>query len=293
MNYFFVCEFEELFSPLRSVKLQGGGIHGNAILSPYLLKNGQGFRHSFQPFDWEKPNMFYFNYNQPRKGCRSFGCCEILTPQFGSILCYTTHFENFTSPWGRLKQFSEIMEHSHSQNIPLQIIGGDFNTGMQSLARFSWWHNDFSLSWKTLGLTEAEWWQQNFFEKKKDDQNNDNSESDFLFLKDKKEELRKYWKEFQDPFDKVNDITTIRLWGLYQSKLDWILVRGLKSISWKVEKGMKYSDHCWLYIDVVKKNDFEKEKENDHQQNQQKFFWKIFVFGLLVILIALLFSFLF
>ncbi|PNH08472.1 U3 small nucleolar RNA-associated protein 14 [Tetrabaena socialis] len=35
LSYMFVCEFEELHSPLRSADAQGGGVHGNAILSKY------------------------------------------------------------------------------------------------------------------------------------------------------------------------------------------------------------------------------------------------------------------
>jgi hypothetical protein len=33
LNYIFVCEFQELHSPLRDARSQGGGVHGNAILS--------------------------------------------------------------------------------------------------------------------------------------------------------------------------------------------------------------------------------------------------------------------
>jgi hypothetical protein len=33
LNYLFLCEFEELHSPLRDPHSQGGGVHGNAILS--------------------------------------------------------------------------------------------------------------------------------------------------------------------------------------------------------------------------------------------------------------------
>ena len=32
-QYVFLCEFEELWSPLRDADAQGGGVHGNAILS--------------------------------------------------------------------------------------------------------------------------------------------------------------------------------------------------------------------------------------------------------------------
>lgn len=33
LNYLFVCEFHELHSPLRDGRSQGGGVHGNAILT--------------------------------------------------------------------------------------------------------------------------------------------------------------------------------------------------------------------------------------------------------------------
>ncbi len=35
LNYVFLCEFEELRSPLRDASAQGGGVHGNAILSKF------------------------------------------------------------------------------------------------------------------------------------------------------------------------------------------------------------------------------------------------------------------
>ena len=37
MNYLFVCEFEEFRSPLRVPHTQGGGFHGNGILSYFSL----------------------------------------------------------------------------------------------------------------------------------------------------------------------------------------------------------------------------------------------------------------
>lgn len=33
LNYVFFSEFEELRSPLRDARSQGGGVHGNAILT--------------------------------------------------------------------------------------------------------------------------------------------------------------------------------------------------------------------------------------------------------------------
>jgi len=35
INYIFLSEFEELHSPLRLPSEQGGGVHGNAILTKF------------------------------------------------------------------------------------------------------------------------------------------------------------------------------------------------------------------------------------------------------------------
>ena len=47
MEYAFACEFEELRSPLRSPRDQGGGVHGNAVLArrPYGLAKLHALRH--------------------------------------------------------------------------------------------------------------------------------------------------------------------------------------------------------------------------------------------------------
>lgn len=35
LNYLFICEFEELRSELRDARSQGGGVHGNAIMTKF------------------------------------------------------------------------------------------------------------------------------------------------------------------------------------------------------------------------------------------------------------------
>lgn len=45
MNYVFLCEFEELRSPLRDAASQGGGVHGNAILSRFNMSNARVIQH--------------------------------------------------------------------------------------------------------------------------------------------------------------------------------------------------------------------------------------------------------
>lgn len=45
LNYAFFCEFEELRSPLRDARSQGGGVHGNAILSKWPFSELAVVRH--------------------------------------------------------------------------------------------------------------------------------------------------------------------------------------------------------------------------------------------------------
>ncbi|KAK9797737.1 hypothetical protein WJX73_003326 [Symbiochloris irregularis] len=45
LNYAFLCEFEELHSPQRSADAQGGGVHGNAILSKFDISNVRAIEH--------------------------------------------------------------------------------------------------------------------------------------------------------------------------------------------------------------------------------------------------------
>ncbi|KAI7843360.1 hypothetical protein COHA_003056 [Chlorella ohadii] len=45
LNYVFLCEFEELHSPLRDARTQGGGVHGNAILTKFDVSEVAVVRH--------------------------------------------------------------------------------------------------------------------------------------------------------------------------------------------------------------------------------------------------------
>lgn len=46
MNYVFLCEFEELWAPVRDAASQGGGVHGNAILSRWDMSNTRVVHHT-------------------------------------------------------------------------------------------------------------------------------------------------------------------------------------------------------------------------------------------------------
>jgi hypothetical protein len=52
MNYIFLCEFTELRSAVRSVRAQGGGVHGNGILTRLEVLSAECVSHSHHPVDW-------------------------------------------------------------------------------------------------------------------------------------------------------------------------------------------------------------------------------------------------
>lgn len=52
LNYVFLCEFIELRSTARHPRAQGGGVHGNAILSKLDINNAAVIEHRHHPVDW-------------------------------------------------------------------------------------------------------------------------------------------------------------------------------------------------------------------------------------------------
>lgn len=53
LNYVFLCEFVELRSTQRDVASQGGGIHGNAIMTRFDFDGFEKIEHSYHPIDWD------------------------------------------------------------------------------------------------------------------------------------------------------------------------------------------------------------------------------------------------
>lgn len=45
LNYLFICEFEELKSELRDARSQGGGVHGNAIMTKFDFVGWEAVEH--------------------------------------------------------------------------------------------------------------------------------------------------------------------------------------------------------------------------------------------------------
>jgi hypothetical protein len=160
LNYVFLCEFEELHSPLRDISSQGGGVHGNAILSKFDISDPAVIEHSAHPIDWENPRH-PLAVKEPRHGRRLTLAATIHTPQ-GPVLLYTAHLECFCGMLARMQQFSDILSHArqHATQVPHQAILGDLNTLANGVARLSPYYCNDQMRWWTLGWYEAEVWDQ-------------------------------------------------------------------------------------------------------------------------------------
>lgn len=95
MNYTFLCEFLELKSKARSERDQGGGVHGNAILTKFDFSTVEAVRHSHHPIDWET-NKHPKTKAEPRKGERMTLCAVLNISQI-PLVVYSCHLEVRTS----------------------------------------------------------------------------------------------------------------------------------------------------------------------------------------------------
>lgn len=164
MRCIFLCEFEELYSDkLRSKRDQGGGVHGNGILTWWDVERVEVIEHC-EIFAWERDGE---KLNEPRRGKRRSLACFLKHPLNPDhrILVYTVHLEIFCGIFGRLRQFSAILEHSrrNMKDHPRQMILGDLNTMAHGLARLFPKYCCDVMRWRSLGWSESEWWQRNLF----------------------------------------------------------------------------------------------------------------------------------
>lgn len=205
MNYIFVCEFDELYSPLRPPSSQGGGRHGNAILSRYHFQHTSIVKH-VESFPW---NQRGHEKKEPRVGDRYTIGTEVLTPQ-GPLLVYSAHFEVFAGIEARLESFREIvrdaerriLEEGGGGGSKYQVIMGDFNTLSHGIARLSRAYCTDKYRWLSLGYTESEWWIRHVFQ-----------------------EPSQNLQGWFEPFDAYEDVTLVNYKGWFQGKLDWVLLR--------------------------------------------------------------------
>ncbi|KAL3132526.1 hypothetical protein ABBQ32_009069 [Trebouxia sp. C0010 RCD-2024] len=164
LSYVFFCEFEELHSPLRSPALQGGGVHGNALLSKFDITDARLVHHRMHPVDWNDPTH-PLAQTEPRRGQRAVLAATVLTPQ-GPLLCYCLHMEVFCGMLARIEQFADVMADSKlqlKQGMYHQAVLGDLNTMAHGIARFSPKFCTDKMRFWSLGQSEAALWQKKVF----------------------------------------------------------------------------------------------------------------------------------
>lgn len=261
----FFVEFEELHSPMRSLALQGGGVHGNAILSRFDFK-AQILPHSHHPVDW---NIDGERFNEPRRGARAILAADIQIPGLVSpIRCYSLHFEVFCGLVGRLRQFADVLDQvwKTCEKQPYQLVFGDLNTMAHGIARFSRHYCRDSMRWKSIGYSEASWWIKNVLSVTQYGDANprllnfvSSSTSMMLSENDAQRLVNPY---LFDPFDPLFDMTLHSHRGWYQGKLDWTLLRGFEVLdAFMDNEDYSASDHKLL--GVVVKPILEKEEQDD------------------------------
>lgn len=257
MKCAFITEAVELASPLRSDRTQGGGVHGNAILSRFNFEPFR-IRHTHHPVDW---NVEGERYREPRRGERVIlaadvwvegggGGGEILFP----LRAYSLHLELYCGISGRIRQFTDVLEDArqHLSNRPYQLIFGDLNTMAHGIARLSPLYCCDHLRWMSLGYSEAGWWQRNIFDKVGD------ASSDKLN------------PHFFDPFCMTKDTTLQGYFGLFRGKLDWTLVRGCAVLAKGIDNHLyKWSDHKLLYV-LLRPVTLSKEEDVNEDADLQK-----------------------
>ncbi|KAG0205947.1 hypothetical protein BGX28_002539 [Mortierella sp. GBA30] len=157
----FVPEFWELEHPGRKDRDQGGGVHGNAILSKWPVNGFRVLDHVHHAYEWERDGL---KLNEPRLGRRFTIVADIQTPS-GPLLCYCAHLEVFTGIVGRISALSDILADSelYSDRYPYQILFGDLNTISHSIARLAKTISTDQYRIGSVGSQEAEWWDRNLW----------------------------------------------------------------------------------------------------------------------------------
>lgn len=252
MNCAFVVEFDEHYSSKRSKRTQGGGLHGNAILTRFDM-DPFTVPHSHHPVNWARDGR---KINEPRHGERVGFGANIHVPGFQfPVRAYSLHLEVFCGIFGRLRQFADILRDAkeHLDEYPLQMVFGDLNTMAHGIARLSPLYCSDKLRLLSVGYSEAQWWQRYIFDHATHDRTSISSrlaphvpcnlsESDAQALTN---------PYFYDPFCMTKDTSLHKYYNMFSGKLDWALLRGFHALA----KGMdnheyKASDHKLLYLVV-------------------------------------------
>lgn len=244
-HFVWACEFVELCAPERTKdegEGEGGGCHGNAILSRLPISAAWALQHS-PAFDWER---YGGELGETRCGTRVTVGATVETPT-GQLLVYTVHMENFCGPSGRYSQFAEVLADAHERrragdSAPdaALIVAGDLNTLSTGAAALLPTYNDAAFPYGSGVLSghhsEAARWRRKLL-----------SRSDSLVPSS----MRGVWRPcgLEDPFDDAD--ATVRH-GSWQAKLDWLLLESdLLEVHCHGKGGEGRSDHMWLAADVT------------------------------------------
>ncbi|KAF9976022.1 hypothetical protein BGZ73_009233 [Actinomortierella ambigua] len=157
----FVPEFVEIEHSCRKERDQGGGVHGNAILSKWPISGFRVLDHVHHAYEWEQNGH---RLNEPRLGRRFTIVAQIETPS-GPLLAYSAHLEVFTGIVGRISALSDILADAdlHKDQVPHQILFGDLNTISHSIARLAKTISTDQYRVLSLLQQESEWWDRNLW----------------------------------------------------------------------------------------------------------------------------------
>lgn len=137
----FLCEFEELRDEKRrDARSQGGGAHGNAILSRFDLRHARRVDHSLHPVDWDLPperQTHRLARKEPRRGKRAALAARVFPPwlqgereqgrgcrdtdaqeeeeELDGVLIYSAHLEVFCGAADRAAQYADIVADSRRE----------------------------------------------------------------------------------------------------------------------------------------------------------------------------------
>eukprot|EP00940_MAST-03C_sp_MAST-3C-sp2_P003233 g3233.t1 len=113
---------------VTEMKLLGGGIMANAILSRFPMRRVNALKHKSQFFRYDAETTAKGKGGGafPRIGCRSAAVADIETP-LGTIRFYSDHFEMRCNAEGRLAQLQDLLTDAQRAACP-SVIGGDLNT---------------------------------------------------------------------------------------------------------------------------------------------------------------------
>ena len=268
----FGVEFQEVRSTLRSRRTQGGGVHGNAILSKFDVTAAWCVPHTHQPFSWPKWGHLL---RQPRRGGRCFVGAELRTGLAAMPLlrAYSVHLECVAGAHGRLRQLGEVLQHSASRrrlrsatgaggapasrHVPV-LIGGDANTLLTGVMKTNPMYWD-RWTLPCLGMTEAKLWHQLLPIRT----NHQPHIPHFgPWSPSLPRELVQGARDARldallEPFDPDRDTTTRGMAGAWTAKLDWLMLGGtctVKGSTLKISNaatgGSGASDHEWVCYDV-------------------------------------------